>query len=423
MKKKNNKMSLSKILFAFIAISVFAFGCSPDLTPSLYDSVGDKGVAAEITSVSPANGYSGVTTITITGKNFSTVLEENSVYFSSKKAQILSGSTTELVVKAPIILGDSLRIFVGKVGVENFSNSHFYKLAEAVNEHYPFLANQEPLIVTSDDVGNIYFQYQESSEVLGIWQISSDGILSRYSPKKSSNLYSGLKYHYDNYLLGVASTYKNNIVQISKGDAVPVFWATGPNNLKFVAIDFDENKNVWVAGTGGKIVRFATDKSWKAFDYVTEISSIRIFNNYLYAISGSKLSFNQNIVRFPILSSDSLGAVETYFQFSENVPLGVTANSLTFAADGQMYIAISPLSTSSNPIDPIMYLNTDGSFGVWYPGLITSSISNLAWGTGTEMYAIRKKYITSAATPVQIFNQSILRIDMERLGAPEYGRD
>lgn len=418
MKKKNNKMSLSKIVFVFIAISIFAVGCSPDLTPSLYDSVGDKGVPAEITSVSPASGYSGVTTITITGKNFSSVLEENSVYFSSKKAEILSGTTTQLVVKAPIILGDSLRIFVGKVGVENFSNSHYYKLGAAVNEQYAFLANQEPYAVTVDLAGNVYFSYIDATIGKGIYKISADGVLSEFAPKGGETFFNDLKYHSDGYLIGV---YGNKaIFKIEAGVKPAVFVNTNNNNIKLSAFDFDADKNIWSAGKGGFIVRSKPDKTFKLFTYANDISAVRIFNGYLYAISGA--SGSQNVVRFPIVSADSLGAEEVYFPFSANVGVGLTANSLTFAADGQMYISTTPLSLTSEPIDQIMFVNADGSFGIWYPGLITSYIANLAWGTGTEMYVIRNRYpLDKTIAPTS--GQNILRIDMERLGAPEYGRD
>jgi IPT/TIG domain len=415
--KKNNNMALSKILFVLITATMYFVGCSPDVTPSLYDSVGDKGIAAEITSVSPESGYSGVTTITLSGNNFSPVLEENSVYFSSAKAEIISCTTTELVVKAPIILGDSLLIKVAKVGVENFSDAYIYKLSSAVSEYYSFLTNQEPYSATLDNEGNIYFSYIEAAKGVGVWQITPDGVLSEFAPKGGETTFSDLKYHSDGYLIGV---YGNRAIFIIEAGVKPaVFVNTGDNSIKLNTFDFDKNKTIWAGGKGGKIVSVKPDKSFKFFDYDFEIAGLRVFDDHLYAISGEALS--QSIVRFPIISPDSIGAVEEVFNFSANVETGVVANSLTFAADGQMYIALSPLDIG-DPIDPIMFVDNDGSFGTWYPGLIASSASTFTWGVGTEMFIIRNRY-PADRTAAPTFPQNIIIVDMERLGAPEFGRD
>ena len=93
-------------------------GCSPDTTPSLYDSVGESDPPAEITSLTPASGYAGVTVITIDGNNFAPLAEDNSVYFGSAKAEVLSASESQLVVRAPIIYGDSLGVYTQKNGSE-----------------------------------------------------------------------------------------------------------------------------------------------------------------------------------------------------------------------------------------------------------------------------------------------------------------
>ncbi len=88
------------------------------------------------------------------------------------------------------------------------------------------------------------------------------------------------------------------------------------------------------------------------------------------------------------------------------------------------YIGTSQVAPTSEPVDPIFYLK-DGAFETWYPGLISSSVSSFAWSQGTEMFALRDKYTTSDADGnlTVVIQQKILKIDMERLGAPEFGRD
>jgi len=104
MKKKNNNKILSIISLMTL---LFILGCTPDTTPSLYDNVGESLPPAEITSITPASGYAGVTVITIDGNNFAPIAEDNSVYFGPAIAEILSASETQLIVRAPIIYGDS----------------------------------------------------------------------------------------------------------------------------------------------------------------------------------------------------------------------------------------------------------------------------------------------------------------------------
>jgi len=406
MKKKNNNKILSIISLMTL---LFILGCTPDTTPSLYDNVGESLPPAEITSITPASGYAGVTVITIDGNNFAPIAEDNSVYFGPAIAEILSASETQLIVRAPIIYGDSLRVYTKKNGAELYSNTKHCQLSNAVNEYYPFFSYQAPYSATSDLEGNIYFSLTENGTGVGVWKISADSSnLTQFAPIKSETFYNDLKYHSDGYLLGVALRYKFAIFQINEGE-VPVVWATASDRkLVFQAIDFDANKNLWAGGKGGKIASFTPDKTYAEFEYDNEVKSLRVFDNYLYAISNSEAG--DDVVRFQIFSSDSLGAPESVFNFSNNVgDPTIAANSLTFSADGDMYIG-------TNASDGVMVVYLDGSFGTWYEGLILPDIISFTWTTGTNVFATRKAV-------EGISEQSIYKIDMERAGAPEYGRD
>ena len=54
-----------------------------------------------IMSISPSSGPIG-TTVTITGSNFNSMPSENIVYFGATRANILTGTTTELTVSVPV---------------------------------------------------------------------------------------------------------------------------------------------------------------------------------------------------------------------------------------------------------------------------------------------------------------------------------
>jgi len=417
MKNKKTIVNLLIALSTFLIISFF--GCSPDVTPSLYDNVGDKGTPAEITSALSVSGvtagtptgYAGITKISIKGKNFAAKAENNYVYFGSAKAKVLTASTTELLVQAPIIYGDTLLLKIAKPHVEEYSNSVNYKLTGAINNHYPFLANQEPHAVTCDANGAVYFSLVVSGVGEGVWKIDGDS-LSLFAPKKSETFYSDLKYHSDGYILGVAPRYKYAVFQLTEGQS-PKVWSTAKNRkIVFQALDFDKNKNVWAAGKGGQIACFKPDKSSKLFNYENVITALRIYNDYLYAIAGENGA--QKVIRFKIYSADSLGTPENYFDFSANMGQGKVAKSLTFAADGKMFITTAPLLEGTEYSDPILFVNADGTFGTWYAGLINAAISDITWTTGTNAFVIQEKDANH--------QQLILKIDMERNGAPQYGR-
>lgn len=411
---KNDNKLISAMSLMFISILMMV-GCKPDTEPSLTDLSGDKGEPAIITSAlsssgvtaGTATGYSGVTEVTIKGGKFLTNAEDNSVYFGSAKAEVLSATATELVVKAPIIYGDSLNLKISKPRVEEYSNAVLFKLTSAVNEYYPFLANQVPYSVTSDLAGNIYFSLVESSKGIGTWMITADSSkLVNYAPRSGETFFNDLKYHADGYLIGV---YGNKAMfKIESGTKPKVFVNTKNNDIKLTTLDFDEKHTIWASGKGGKIVSVKPNKSFKLFDYADDIVAVRVFNNNLYAISGN--IGKQNVVRFPIISADSLGSVETVFAFSKSVgDPTIIANSLTFSQTGNMYIA-------TNASDGIMVVYPNGAFGSWYKNLILPEIISLTWTTGTEAFVTRKS-VDGIST------QTILKIDMERLGAPELGRN
>ena len=416
MKKKNNFkiLSIISLVALFLLIS-----CSPDTTPSLYDSSGESGTPAEITAITPASGYAGITVITLEGTNFAPLIEDNTVYFSSAKAEILSASETQLVVRAPIIYGDSLRVYTGKKGVEIYSNTKSYQLTSAATEPYSFFSYQAPQPATSDEEGNVYFSLRENGDGIGVWKITADSSkLVEFAPAGAVTFFSDLKYHSDGLIFGV---YGGNrvIMQVSEGVA-PRSWKAldKSDSLSIFTFDFDSDKNIWASGkdtrdiaaSGMKIASFTPDKTTKIFEYEQkrDLRGLKVFNNYLYGISYSEIT--QEIVRFKIFSSDSLGSAETVFYFSAMVnDPNIVANTLTFSADGDMYIG-------TNAADGVMVVYEDGSFGTWYQGLILPDIISFTWTTGTNIFATRK-------TVDGVSSQNIYKIDMERAGAPEFGRD
>lgn len=415
MKKKNSLKIIS--IISTIALMLL-ISCTPDTTPSLYSDT-DGGATPVISSIEPAQGLAGVTEITISGENFSTEVADNFVYFGPLRATILNASETEIRVLAPDLVQDSISVKIAIAGVENFSNSELYKLDAAVAEVFPFLGFQQPYAVTTDEIGNLYISLTESGGGKGIKKITPDGEMFDFAPKGGETFFWSMKYKTGGTLYGVRGV--RALFEITEGNASAIF-AVFDNGTSMSDLDFDKDQNIWTAGKGGKIYRVTPEKDIKSFDFEDDVTAVRIFNDYLYLVA--KSDDGQNIIRMPIVSSDSLGAAEVYFQFSANVEAGTEVKSFTFSALGQMFIATAGIAGSVDPMNPIMYVNSDGTFGTWYPDLIGSFASTITWGTGVNAYMIRDKFVkVVGAEDVTVFTQTVLRLNMEQIGAPEYGRD
>jgi len=361
MKKRNSKMVLSKILFIAFTLSMLIISCSPDVTPSLYSDQ-DGGATPVITSMVPTQGLAGVTEITISGENFSAEASDNFVYFGPLKANIISATSTELKVLAPDLVDDSIQVKIAVAGVEKFSNTEQYRLDAAVAEVFPFQGFQEPYAVTTDALGNLYISLVEDNTGKGIKKITPDGEMIDYAPiGGGETFFWSMKYKSGGTLYAVRGL--QAVFKITEGNKSEPFVIFSSTN-KMVDLDFDKDQNIWTAGKGGEIFRVTLDKDVKSFDFADDVSAVRIFNDYLYL--AAKSDGIQNIVRIPIISADSLGTAEIYFQFSSNVEAGTEVKSFTFAADGSMYIATTSIAGSEDPMNPIMYVNTDGSCGIWY---------------------------------------------------------
>jgi IPT/TIG domain len=423
MLKRMKKMFLL-LIHSGLGLLVFT-QCTNDYPGSIYNPDATFKPNPTISQMLPDFALAGVDQVTIIGNNFSPLPDKNLVYFNGKKISVISSNENNIIVKAPNTPLDSIKVQIDVTGAELFSNIELYNLAPAVEYVFPFESYQEPYTVTSDGMGNLYFSFIEDAVGKGIYKVAADGVLSEFAPKSGETTFSDLKYNSDGYLIGVWG--KSAIFKIEAGVKTAVFVNTNNSSIKLFALDYDKEKNIWAAGKGGKIVCAKPDQSFKLFDYEYEISSLRVFNDHLYAISNDDEA--QTIVRFSIISPDSLGSVETVFNFSSNAETGVIANSLTFSADGQIFIATTPFYSIEepriDPIDPIVYIDINGSLRTWYPGLIESTSSSLVWGSGTEMYIIKDKFIEDPMNPDSpiIFEQNIIKVNMRQAGAPDYGKD
>ncbi|MCL4550997.1 MAG: IPT/TIG domain-containing protein [Bacteroidetes bacterium] len=398
-------MKKLKRLFSLLIVITITFivcSCNQDASPSLFQTT-PPGSTPVISSISPANkALAGVSEITISGSNFSSVNNNNLVFFGGASATVLQSSPTQIVVKAPNSIASNIDIKVAVQGVENFSNIVKYNLAAAVGIYYNFVKGvDQPMVVAVDKNENIYVNLADK----GIKKISPTGDLSDWAPKGGESFFFDLKMGPNNILYGTRNV--RAIFQIQQGSPSATF-ITVPTGNSLVALDFDANGNIWTGGSGGNIYSITNPgKVTTAFaiDYV--ISSVRVYDGYLY-VAGKK-STEEAIYRYKINSSTSLGSVEKYFDIDATYGLGkVKVGAIAFSADGDLIMGTDQTNA--------FILVRNGAASTFYPGLILPYVRSLEWGTQNNLFYIRE-YNEAAVTV-----RALIRVDMQKLSAPYYGR-
>lgn len=402
-------MKTSVFITLLILGSFFFAACGDDdTTPSLYDSSKPSGAAPEITSVFPAeSALAGVSEITLTGANFSANKDENIVYFNGKVAQVLDATATTIKVKAPNIVTDTVNIKVAVYKVVSLSNNFTYKLKAAVEKVFAFKDYEVPFGITTDGNENLYMSFKSQSGTGGFMKLTKEGVISKWAPAMGGEVA-----HYTLRYKGGAiysTRLEKRIIKTTENNTPATYKAVPAAVTDF---DFDKEGNIWAGSKGLGIMRIDNNTNVKTFAFTGIVKSVRIFEEKtldLYLYVAATQDNKEIIYRAKIYSLDSLGSFETFFDMSEKFGSdnpSLSVNAITFAADGDLVVG-------TNMKDPVIIVHTDKSYETLYPGLISSDVLSFAWGPGNNLY-----YTRGTVSSTQV----VLRIDMQKAGAPYYGR-
>lgn len=397
---------LTSLLIVFAMIMILS--CENDYPPSIYDP-NKKGLPNPIiNSVEPPSvALAGVTKITILGSNFASDISKIIVYFNASKGDILEASDTRIVVRAPILVADSVLIRVAVQGAELFGvYNKKYKLLPAQAPVTKFAPVDEPWGITTDAEGNIYTSMVVSNAGVGIRKIDLNGVVTNWAPKGGETFYNSLKMGPNKTIY--AARKQKAIFTVTEGQKGVVFVSSGLGTI--TDIDFDQYKNIWGVGNNDKIYRVSPTKNVKAFDFKADLRSVRVFNNYVY-VAGKKDNL-EKVWRFPITGDGEVGQAEEYFDFTT-----ATGNSLfiitaiTFALDGDMYVGTDAPAA-------VYIVHPDKSMEPLYPGQLFPKTSVFSWGKDPEgnycrLLVTREKTASNA--------QSLIWVNMQKDGAPYYG--
>ena len=211
-----------------------------------------------------------------------------------------------------------------------------------------------------------------------------------------------------------AASNRNAVFRIPAGGGSSAPWAsTGAVGVSSVYdIDFDSNNNLWGGGDNQSIVRItpgapgSPPANTRAFPFVGDVRSVRFFQNYLYL--AAKNDSVWNIWRTRVVSADSITPRELYLNFTSKFGATAVPNAMTFANDGDLFVAVDSLAGS------LVVVHPDKTTEKFYPGLFKGRNIGLAYGAGKEMY-IAQTGTTDAL-------KKILKVDTQKQGAPNYGR-
>lgn len=408
------KLDTKHILYLILSLALLLAACERDAKELFDPNQSAERVKPEITSIDPPGLWlSGIGELTINGNNFSAVAADNLVYFDGQLATIVSATPTQIVVKTPKLVGDSLEVKVSVQGAWLYNDPFYYTLETAIEEYGGFGLEQEQLYGQAVDKDeNLYVSVVSRR----IDKITPDGERTKnFAPLPSIVIQANrLRVGPDGYIYAA-----RNFARIYR------VTLDGTSNEQFVNIsgereydlDFDQNGNFYTAGNGNLLTVVYPDASFETVaNYPAAfIKVVRVVGSYVY-LAGTDSDGSERIWRNQINSVNDLGANELVFDATATLGSDVEIQSLAFAEDGDIYIGINATD------DPIIVLHPDGSTEPLYPGLWrpegfnSVAIYDLTWGNGNHIYAVRRASNADGTV------QNVLKINMQKTGAPYWGR-
>ena len=405
------KQNIYKIIaVSSVSLALFFFvSCSEDVTPSLYDLSSQSIATPVITSITPPNqGLAGITPLTISGSNFSATAKNNFVYFNGKPGTVLSATSTQLVVLAPNVVADTVLVKMAVLQSDKFSNIYPYKLVTAWEEYYPFDPIAEKAYgIIIDNSGNLLVNLFD----IGIWKITPNKQKTLYIPKGNTQKWDNFRFGPANELYGARSA--RGIWKLVENVAPASPWAA-PSAGTLIALEFDNQQNIWALNASNNLFRIKQDKTITSFPFTGVLRAIRIFDNAIYV--GATKDNIEGVWKIPILPTGDLGTEELYFDIT-NVKTAAKVTAIAFAADGDLIIG-----TDKGP-NPILVVKPDKSSTELYPDVIgANSVVSMYWPTtGTSLFFVRGEERDAAGAKILV-SQTPIRVEMERIGAPYYGQ-
>jgi len=399
---------MRKIIFLLLitlAAIAFFIGCEADNPASIYDASKSGESTPVLSKMIPEDStLAGIGEITIQGQNFSTVPENNLVYFDKTLVTVVSASESQITINSPNLLGDTIKVKIAVHGAYLYSNIMDYKLVPAVWEFGGFDEYNDPYAIACDSDENLYV----STKGKKVYKVTPDGERTIYSEDSGFSKASGMKMGPEGYLYYV--NILSYMFRIPPGGGKYEMYTTLPGGA--FDLDFGPNGNLFCGGNKNALYRVKPDKTSDVVADYTDIyiKSIRVYNDYVYVAgeyTGSDADAVQmGVWRNQILSDDgTVGEKELVLDWAALFTDHLL--SINFSEDGDMYVG-------TDAPEGIIIFHEDGSYEGLYEGVIEPESYALCWGNGPFLYVTRR-----GSDGAQ---KRIMKVNAQKNGAPYYGR-
>ncbi len=430
----------SKYLFRYFTFSLLLIGvvaCDyEDYPDPIWDPNAEGEPTPTITTLDPASvAYEGITKVTITGQNFSSVLAENQVTFNGIVAEIEEAtfSNTQLVVTVPVVISDAslnaieaVQIMVAVQGAYAGAiyDSNF-RVERAVIEWGGFIGEQPgkvPNAVACDLNENVYVAAGDKI----LYKIDNANVRTEFGTGLSS-VTNDLKVGPNGFVYFA----RNNpyVYRIDPAGGAADRWHRV--GKKIACFDFNEDQNIYCAGTNDSlyfvdVVSEANLGVALAEDY--SYTALRVYDGYVYlsgTYEGADVSeVAEGIWRYEILSADGiLGTRELVVDWSaHSAHVDQHIHSIMFESTGLLYVGVSETYDTGAYVRGTTILVIDpstGESGPFYASVLYSPATSLVWGNSNFIYAARTTTNTDATGSPAV---GVFRISQTKLSAVYNGR-
>jgi hypothetical protein len=287
-------------------------------------------------------------------------------------------STSQIVVRTPNLVADSVGVKISILGVEAFSNSYQYRL-EALFQDYVVIGQSEaPWGATLGPDQTLYVSIELNLVPNGIktYAATGDVLAENYVPAQSW-FYRSMKIGPDNGLYMVRGGAIPTLYRVPPGGGPTTNWRGGIGRTEDVTFG---GGFAWTAGTNetnatnARINRIALDATMTRFPFVAQVYALHYHDGSLF-VAGTRADVSF-VWRLPILADDTPGEEVVVANLTQaGVPGRPTA--ITVAGDGTVLVGM-------NGAKPLYEISTTGVVTELYPDIIPGNILKMEYIPNSE---------------------------------------
>lgn len=371
--------TIYKRFLPVLIVGMAMISCDTPSPASLFDENYQPLTPPVISEVLPeGKNFAGYQEVIINGQNFDTTPGKMFVFFNDVRANIVSATSTQIVVRTPNLVADSVGIKISVLGVEAFSNSYRYRLESLFQDYVEFATSEAPWGATLGPDNTLYVSMELSLVPNGIKTFGADGtVLAENHVPAQSWFYRSMKVGPDGGLYMVRGGAIPTLYRVAPAGGAPTNWRGGIGRTEDVAFG---GGFAWTGGTNetnatnARINRVAPDAVLTRFPFVAQIFALHYHEGSLY-VAGTRADVSY-VWRLPIQNDNTPGAEVVVANLTDaGVPGRPTA--ITVAADGTVLVGM-------NGAKPLYEVSTTGVITELYPDIIPGNILKMEYIPNSE---------------------------------------